>query len=102
MDEIDQIINKYCSENVNTWMNLEFANLGKRLSFWKRLRAYMYRKELKTRIIRPNDLVTMGVMLYSLYRYCMTSGNFRLMGINWTKFVTVRSEPNGNLVIEWV
>ena len=103
MNELDYTVNNRCREIASTWDNIELARLGtRRFPIWKRILALWYHRSLKTRIIRPNDILTMGARAFGIVRYCMASRFYGSMGIKWTKFVTVRSEKNGNLVIEWV
>ena len=102
---VDEIIMKRVGDMVMRHETLELANAGmKRVPYYRRIQKWYYRRKglLSTKIIRANDFLTMDRITYDVYRHCIVNKFWRCMGINCKKFVTIHSEANGSLVIEWV
>jgi hypothetical protein len=102
---VNEIIAKNVDYIVNRWDTLQLAESGnERIPYYRRIQKWWYRRKglLNVRIIRANDFLTMDKDTFERYRYCIVGQFWRGLGINWKKFVTIHSEKNGSLVIEWV
>ena len=100
----DQTVNQLCERIEKSAQNWLMAQVGMdkmRLSRRLRLIYHGLRGNLKTKIIRPNDIVVLDRMKFNIMQHCLINGLWRLMGIKYKRFCNVRSEANGNLVIEW-
>lgn len=101
----EQAVDLLCEHIWSSGQNWLFAQVGtERLRLTRRLRILYHglRGKLQTMIIRPNDILMMDRDRFDIFQHALIGKVWGMMGISYRLFCNVRSEPNGNLVVEWV